>query len=276
MKLYLRTKDFVVSNEEFDLLYDEHNDMLVTQPQPQNISAYYESESYISHTDANTSLFEKLYQKVKQYNLRKKLSLINRFNRGSQNLLDIGAGTGDFLKVAQTAGWKGAGVEPNEKAKAKALEKGMYLNQTLKDLKEEKYTCITLWHVLEHLPDLDKQITNIVNLLAENGTIFIAVPNFKSYDAKHYGSYWAGFDVPRHLWHFSKKAISNLFEAHKFQIVKTIPMPFDAFYVALLSEKYKRGGQNMIRAFFVGLWSNMRAWFTNEYSSHIYILKKTN
>jgi 2-polyprenyl-3-methyl-5-hydroxy-6-metoxy-1,4-benzoquinol methylase len=175
--------------------------------------------------------------------------------------------------AAKKQNWKTAGVEPNSFARKKANEKGVNLHSELKEFSENKFDVITLWHVLEHLPDLESQIKIIVSLLAENGTLVIAVPNFKSYDANHYGKFWAAFDVPRHLWHFSKKSIEKLFAKHKMELVKIKPMVFDSFYVSLLSEKYKSGKQNFIRAFWTGLKSNSKGNSSKEYSSHIYILK---
>lgn len=274
MKPYLESKDFSVTKEQFQLLYDENLDMLVTKPQPKNLEKYYQSESYISHTDADKTLTDKIYQAVKKISLRKKVKLINAYAKTEKTLLDVGAGTGDFLMAASNENWKIDGVEPNHDAKQKAKEKGIEVFDDLKNLSNKKFNVITLWHVLEHLPNLDAQITKLISLLEEDGVLIIAVPNFKSYDAKHYKSFWAAFDVPRHLWHFSQTSIKKLFSKHQMKIIKTKPMVFDAFYVSLLSEKYKSSKQHFIKAFLVGLWSNINALYTKEYSSLIYILKK--
>jgi 2-polyprenyl-3-methyl-5-hydroxy-6-metoxy-1,4-benzoquinol methylase len=274
MKLFLKTKDFSVSGEEFELYQDEGLDMLVTKPQPQNLGPYYESEDYISHTDATSTFTDRLYQLVKAKNLKNKLQLIENQCVKNKNLLDLGAGTGDFLVTAQNSGFNVTGIEPNAKARKLAEQKGIYLQPSLKEVSGQKFQVITLWHVLEHLPNLEEQITTLANLLEADGVLVIAVPNFKSFDAKHYKSYWAAFDVPRHLWHFSKTSIAQLFAPHQMEVVKIKPMWFDAFYVSMLSEKYKGNKLYLISAFFVGLWSNFRAIFTKEHSSLIYILKR--
>ena len=274
MKSYLKTKDYAVSGEEFKLLYDETLKMLVTKPQPLDIDKYYRSDDYISHTDASRSLFEKIYQVVKKYSLSKKVRLIKKYSSDGKTLLDVGAGTGDFLLTAKSKDWDVEGVEPNHDAKIRAQEKGIDLYPSLGTLPKKRYDVITLWHVLEHLPNLDDQINKLVVLLNEKGTLVIAVPNFKSYDAQHYQNYWAAYDVPRHLWHFSKEAIEKLFYGHGMKVVKVKPMIFDSFYVSMLSEKYKTGSQNYFRAFVVGFLSNVKAWSSKEYSSHIYILKR--
>ena len=141
--------------------------------------------------------------------------------------------------------------------------------------KENKFDVITMWHVLEHVPNLEKYISQLKQLLKPNGRLVIAVPNYKSFDAKYYKEFWAAYDVPRHLWHFSQKAIKDLFEKENMIVEKTIPMKLDSFYVSLLSEKYKNGKSNPVKAFHVGLLSNIKAKRTKEYSSLIYILKNT-
>lgn len=274
-KLYRTIKDFSVSKETFALYRDETIDLVFTFPQPKEdqLAAYYESEDYISHTDGTRSFFEKVYQVVKQIALKKKLKCINELQQSKGILLDIGAGTGDFLAVAKQDGWQTIGIEPNDKAKKIAQNKGVQLIETTNLLEDRSIDVITMWHVLEHVPNVENQIKEIKRLLKPNGSIIIAVPNFNSYDANYYDSFWAAFDVPRHLWHFSKKSIQSLFERENFHLEKTLPMLFDAFYVALLSEKYKTGKMNFIKATLIGLKSNWKAKATGEYSSLIYILK---
>ncbi|SHF84324.1 Methyltransferase domain-containing protein [Flavobacterium fluvii] len=274
-KHFLTVKDYSVSQETFDLYYDETLDMLITHPQPslENLGKYYESEDYISHTDNKRSLFEKLYHFIKSIALKNKLNLINSLQPNKGRILDIGAGTGDFLSVAKNNGWKTIGVEPSDRAKAIAKNKGVSFVEETSELENHSFDVISMWHVLEHVPDLDKQIKELKRLLKPTGTLIIAVPNFKSFDAKHYGKFWAAFDVPIHFWHFSKTAIQLLFESEEMKLEKVLPMKFDSFYVSLLSEKYKSGKMNFISAFLTGLQSNWKAKENFEYSSHIYILK---
>lgn len=273
MKPYLKTKDYSVSGEAFELIHDTDLDMLCTCPQPKDLEKYYQSEAYISHTDADKNLVEQLYQTVKRRSLRKKVRLLETYVGNQRTLLDVGAGTGDFLLAAKRQNYEVAGIEPNQKAVRRAETKGINLVSDITSLPKQTYGTITLWHVLEHLPHLDEQIGRMKAVLAEDGTMIIAVPNFKSYDARYYKHFWAAYDVPRHLWHFSKTAIQKLFEGHGMQVVQIQPMVYDAFYVSLLSEKYKTGRQNLLKAFWIGLRSNLSAWHSGEYSSLIYILK---
>ncbi|MFT5252899.1 MAG: 2-polyprenyl-3-methyl-5-hydroxy-6-metoxy-1,4-benzoquinol methylase [Flavobacteriales bacterium] len=274
-KHFLTVKDHSVSKETFELYHDEKLDMLITSPQPSldNLGRYYESEDYISHTDSKRSLFEKAYHFVKNIALKNKLQLLNKEQVNKGKILDIGAGTGDFLSVAMQDGWETTGIEPSDRAKSIAIKKGISFVENTLDLADHSFDVVSMWHVLEHVPDLDLQIKELKRILKPSGTLIVAVPNFKSFDAKHYGSFWAAYDVPIHFWHFSKNAIKMLFENENMLLKKVLPMKFDSFYVSLLSEKYKNGKMNLIKAFWIGLESNRRAKRNFEYSSHIYVIK---
>ncbi|MGS2738862.1 class I SAM-dependent methyltransferase [Sinomicrobium sp. M5D2P17] len=280
--LYLKCKDHTVSGETFSLLWDEKYKMLQTYPVPdaEKLPGYYQSEDYISHTDSKRGLFEKVYHLVKNYALKQKLKYILSENPGKGNLLDIGAGTGDFLNVAKNDGWKVEGIEPNASARKRSAEKGIPLRElsdaSFAEENTSGYDVVTMWHVLEHIPDLETQLTQLKKLLKDNGTLFIAVPNFRSFDAAYYGEFWAAYDVPRHLWHFSSEAMTLLFAEKGMKVVRKIPMKFDAFYVSLLSEKYKNGKMNFLRAFYTGWRSNRKASRSGEYSSLIYVIKQAN
>ncbi len=271
----MKVNDFSVSQETFELQYNPEYDLFKTVPVPSDLNKYYQSEDYISHTDSKRSLFEKLYHLVRQYTLSQKERLITSFATKKGNLLDIGAGTGDFLSFAKSKNWKVVGIEPSPKAKEIAQKKGVSFVENTEEFSDNSFDVITMWHVLEHVEDLDKQLSELKRISKPGGIVIIAVPNFKSYDANYYKEYWAAYDVPRHIWHFSKTAIIKLFLEKEFQLLKIRPMYFDSFYVSLLSEKYKTGKMNFIKAFFVGLFSNLKGMSSKEFSSHIYVLKNT-
>jgi len=271
---FIKTKDFLVSAEEFSLICSEAQGVLKTTPIPENLEKYYQSEEYISHTDSKESIFEKAYQLVKKIALNNKIKLIKKLNNGSGKLLDVGSGTGDFLAVAKKFNWKVFGVEPNKEARTLSEKKGVSVCENLTDIQEFNFDVITLWHVLEHVRDIDSYVSIISRKLKPDGILIIAVPNYKSKDAQHYKKFWAAYDVPRHIWHFSKSGIKRVLEKHNLKLLKTKPMWFDSFYVSLLSEKYKTGKLNWIKAGFIGLYSNLAGLRSKEYSSHIYIFKK--
>ncbi|MDP3352297.1 MAG: class I SAM-dependent methyltransferase [Flavobacteriaceae bacterium] len=290
LQYFLSLKDYSLTQENFDLYHHKELDMLVTTPKPTNeeLSRFYEDSDYLPHTDSNKSLFDKLYQYVKKNAIANKVSLINSLNTSSKTVLDIGTGTGDFLLACNNNGWSVTGIEPNCNARILAQEKFLQFSDnespnifydSLKILQEShlgnpvKFDVITMWHVLEHVPDVENYIKQLKSLLKPKGTIIVAVPNFKSYDAFYYGKFWAAFDVPRHLSHFSKKSINVLFGNEKMEVTKIFPMKMDSFYVSLLSEKYKTGKMNYFKGFLIGLQSNIKAIISDEYSSHIYVIK---
>ena len=278
--IYLNVKDHSVSKEKFQLLYNEELDLLETHPQPaeDDLDHYYESEDYISHTNTKRNTFEKVYHMIRWVSLKRKVRLINSSHTSEKKLLDVGCGTGDFLSVAIKNGWQGVGLEPNVQARTLANQKtnnAVHESEFFFKLKPHSFDVITLWHVLEHIPNRDTYIKQLSHLLKPEGHLIIAVPNYKAYDARHYKNFWAAYDVPRHLWHFSKTSISKLFSTQGLRVIKTKPMWFDAFYVSLLSEKYKTGKMKIVNAFFIGLLSNLKGLLSKEYSSHIYVLKRS-
>lgn len=232
-------KDYSITKEDFELIYDEKYDMYQTKFNSfDRLDHYYKSENYISHTDAKRNWFEKVYQLVKNYTINQKWKLIKKqTNRASISVLDIGCGTGDFLKYGiNKFHINGVGVEPNNDAAKISSSKNINVFNSIQNLDESKYDVITLWHVLEHVTDSNEYFNFFKNHLKENGTLIIAVPNFKSFDANHYKQHWAAWDVPRHLWHFSKQSIKKLAEENNFKLIHIKPMYFDSFYVSLLSE----------------------------------------
>ncbi|MCI2229439.1 class I SAM-dependent methyltransferase [Polaribacter sp. MSW13] len=270
---FLNCKDYTVSGETYEVMLNQKYEMLVTSPVPVDLENYYKSENYISHTDSKKTLFEKIYQTVKKYTLKRKLQLINSFETSNKNILDVGAGTGDFLKVCKNNNWNTIGVEPSIDAINIAAQKGIFLKESLYEIENQKFDVITLWHVLEHVGNLNEYISSLKELLSKDGRIIVAVPNYKSYDANYYKEFWAAFDVPRHLWHFSQNSIHKLFSEKEMRVEKTLPMKFDSYYVSLLSEKYKSGKNNPFNGFYRGFLSNIKARSTTQYSSLIYVIK---
>ena len=275
---FISCLDHTVSHKTFNVSANENETILVTNPRPalEDLGSYYESEEYISHTDSSRTLVDRIYQAVKKYALTQKSKLSSR-HIPSRNLLDIGCGTGDFLLELKKNGWSVNGMEPNNGARAKAeakLSDSLFSNPDLKDIETSSFHGVSMWHVLEHVPDPKETVSQIGRILTENGVAIIAVPNFNSWDAKHYKENWAAYDLPRHLFHFSQKGMTHLFEASGFSLIEVKPMIFDSFYVSLLSEKYKTGKSKMFSAFWNGFRSNRSARNTGEYSSLIYIFKK--
>ena len=276
-----QAKDYTVSGLPFTIVECGHCTLRFTQdvPTQEYIGAFYKSEDYISHTNTNKGFVNNLYQKIRTVTMKQKAVIIKKYTglqRGT--LLDVGCGTGSFLQAMQLLGWNVTGLEPD--ADARELAKQLYELKVLPsheifNLPHQSYNAITMWHVLEHVHQLHEYVEQIKNLLTTNGKLFIAVPNYTSRDAKVYAQYWAAYDVPRHLYHFSPQSVDVLMMMHGLKVVKHLPMWFDSFYVGLLSSKYKNGSTKFISAGLHGLSSNIHALGNvKQCSSVIYIVEK--
>jgi 2-polyprenyl-3-methyl-5-hydroxy-6-metoxy-1,4-benzoquinol methylase len=271
-------KDFTVSHETFTVNLCADCSLGITTPRPEteNLGKYYQSEEYISHSGKSSGFMGPVYTTARRFALRWKARIVKgKSKKGTA--LDFGCGTGEFLQTLKTRGWKTEGVEPSDLARTKAESlTGQKLYRTLSEIPTRQFDAITAWHVVEHVPDLTSVIQQLAQLLKKDGTIFIAVPNYESPDADTYNDLWAGYDVPRHLWHFSRKSMKRLLEAHGLSLTQIVPMKLDAYYVSMLSETYKNGGKgsigSLIKGFLSGFKSNGNAG-SNNYSSLIYIAK---
>ena len=265
----------MITKEEFKIVNCDSCGFHFTNPIPtrENIGDYYKSDVYVSHSSSKKGLINRLYNSVRKRTLKQKVNWIKSNSNGKQ-LLDLGCGTGHFLRAAIDSGFNGIGIEPDEDARnfAKTENNLSPLPQSeLYNLEKGSIDVITMWHVLEHVYDLKKDVEVLTQLVNEKGTIFIAVPNMNSYDARKYKSFWAAYDVPRHLYHFQEKDIRNLFGQFDFELTKVLPMKYDAYYVSMLSEKYLGG--SMIKAIFSGFNSNRKAK-KYGFSSQVYVLKR--
>ncbi|HRO76396.1 MAG TPA: class I SAM-dependent methyltransferase [Crocinitomicaceae bacterium] len=272
----MNVTDYMITKEEFTIQRCKKCDFHFTNPRPEESvnGNYYKSEDYISHSSTQKGVVNKLYNLVRSYTLKKKRKLIEKLTN-ERNLLDIGSGTGHFLNECKTKGWNTLGLEPDTDARLFAKTNfNVELSpiEELYALEHEKYNVVTMWHVLEHVYHLQKDVSQIVSLIKKDGYFVIAVPNHKSWDAQQYQFFWAAYDVPRHLYHFSEDNVKALMQNFGMTHVKTLPMKFDSFYVSMLSEKYKNG--SIVKAFFNGLKSNLKAKSGFGYSSQIYIFKK--
>lgn len=273
--------DFYASGEQFDVVSCEDCGFTFTQgvPVEAEIGRYYETPDYISHSDTKKGAMNTLYHQVRKYMLGRKARLIvKESHRKSGRLLDIGTGTGYFAATMAQCGWKVEAIEKNEQARLFAKEHfrlEVKSEAALQEFQAGSFDVITLWHVMEHLEHLDSTWERLYELLSDRGILIVAVPNCSSYDAEKYGEYWAAYDVPRHLWHFTPVTIQQLASKHGFIMAARHPMPFDAFYVSILSEKHRKSSLPFMK----GMCTGTLAWFSalgrkERSSSMIYVFRK--
>jgi ubiquinone/menaquinone biosynthesis C-methylase UbiE len=265
----------------FNIVSCETCGFVCTSPRPEEkeLGKFYESPSYISHTNRKDGLFNWLYQTIRKYSIKQKVANLQTKKIGGSHL-DIGCGTGEFLHACKQSGLKVKGIEPSDIAINKAIKKYnlcVTKKTKLSQFKKNEFDSISMWHALEHIPNLTETSYHLNRILKPEGLLIIGVPNHKSWDAEYYKEFWAAWDVPIHLWHFSKETIKRLFENNGFKQNKIKPMFFDAFYVSLLSEEYKLGKKNYIKSFAIGAISNLFGILTNKgFSSVIYVFQKKN
>ncbi|MCZ6900456.1 MAG: class I SAM-dependent methyltransferase [Bacteroidetes bacterium] len=282
---YLICRDHSISKESFAIVECEVCKFKFTNPRPETnkIIKYYESDSYVPIANRANTLINLIYQLVRKFTLKSKIRLINELSTKG-NILDVGCGTGHFLQVCVKDGWKVQGVEQSMVARNYAQELlGITIYEQLSDIESlnQKYEIISLWHVLEHMEDLDQTMVGLKNHLSKNGTIVTAVPNCHSFDAKYYKSFWAGFDVPRHFYHFTQKTMEELVKRHQMKIRQIIPMKWDAYYISWLSENYRRSENQKLPDILKYLKFPIMGWRSNrwasknnnDYSSLVYIIK---
>lgn len=268
--LLCETKDYLVTGESFKVYLDQNNIIGKTHPVPQieEMDKYYESEDYYPHSLNKKNLLTFLYKIIRKYMRLKKLMWMRGYLKNSTSVLDYGCGSGDFVKYLRSKSIDAYGYEPNYNF----CEHDFLTNR--EGWKNKKYEVIVLWHVLEHIHNPFDLIQSLKKRLNKKGKILIAIPNFKSFDSKYYGKFWAGYDTPRHLWHFSRKGMGLVAKENNFKILKVKSLHLDSIYVSYLSEKYKRSSFPLLIGIIIGCISILKSLFTKESSSFLFVLKK--
>ena len=278
---FLNCTDHFVSKEVFNISQCEKCGFTFTQDSPEESEAgrYYESDEYISHSNSKKRITDKAYQIIRRIMLNRKKRIIRKITGlSSGSILDIGSGTGHFLNTMKIAGWSIKGVEINVKAREFASSRfkiDTISPEKIQMLPSGSFDCITLWHVLEHFHEPYRFMEEIGRLLKPDGLVIIALPNNRSYDSTYYGKSWAAYDVPRHLWHFNPDTFSLFAGRNKFNLQGKKTLPFDVFYISILSEKYRGVTFPFFLGAIKGLIFSLRSILKRSGSSSmIYILKR--
>lgn len=271
----MKVTDHFLTKEHFELQQTAVEGILKTFPIPANLDRYYESEDYISHHQDSGSLKEKVYKFAQNFNLNYKRNIVAKETFSRANVLDYGCGAGEFVKYIEED-FATYGFEPNEAARNAAIKKSKKTRfiTDLDQIKNQSLDVITLWHVFEHIENQHDILNLFHNKLKNKGLLIIAVPNHTSYDAEYYREYWAAYDVPRHIFHFSKSGMENLFNTENWRLKNIKPLLLDSFYISILSEKYRKNPFFWLKGGLIGAISNFKASKTGEFSSLIYIIEK--
>lgn len=276
--LHLSLKDFFLTQEPFEIMVCEDCGLHYTTPKPsdEKLGDYYKSKEYYSHQENKQGFIPRIYEAVKSVNLKRKFGFATQ-GKELGKLLDIGCGVGDFLHYAEQNGWYCTGAEPSDDAAAiakKRIQGEIIQPIDLEKLPDESFDVITMWHVLEHVSDLQWQVNQLNRLLKKGGRLVIALPNFNSYDAQFYQDKWAAYDVPRHLNHFSQDSIAKIFNINGLIQKPTRKLVWDSFYISFLSEKYRQKSLPLLRGCLRGFISNIKARKSGEWSSLVYVFEK--
>jgi len=277
--VFLTSIDHFLTKEKFNIVECSECGFTFINPRPEasQLAGYYESDEYISHSGTNKGIVNSVYKYVRNFTHKSKLQIVSQYAKGNK-ILDIGCGSGELLGLFKKNSWETLGVEPNKNAREFAIgHNGIDVvdEPRINEIENGSKDVITMWHVLEHVSLVNDRLKEIYRILRDDGVVFIAVPNRISFDAVHYSEYWAAYDVPRHLYHFTPDTMEKLLKKHNFSIISYKPMKFDSFYVSMLSEKYKTGKTNLLKAIWIGLRSNLKANNKrHDYSSMIYVVKK--
>ena len=273
MKTPIKIKDHFLSKESF-VVSGYKPGVLKTEPNlnSKELQKYYNSDKYLSHSKSN-SFFGIIYSKASTLMLSSKYKMIEKHINHKSNIVDFGCGKGDFVLKLSNKGYNCSGVENNELAISQLKKQNIKHHKSIDEL-TKKIDFIMFWHSFEHISNYESVLYSLKSLTSKNAKVLIALPNYLSFDARYYGSVWAAFDVPRHRFHFSPNGLKSVMADFGFKLVNTHPLYLDAFYISMISEKYKNNKLYFLFGMFIGLISNVMGLFNSNYSSSAFIFKK--
>lgn len=278
---YAQCKDFTISNESFYLLKCPSCNIVYTldPPSESDTKRYDKLDLKLRLGDSPRGLTGRLYYHIRNLMLIRKAHIVEKqAYRTSGSLLNYGAKTGYFSSRMERRGWEVTSVEKYLEERLFSLEMfhhRMIDLSEMESLHSETFDVITLWHVFEHSYHPGELLDRFHELLRPGGILIMSCPNINSIDAKYYGPYWAAYDVPRHLWHFEPGSICNLALKHGFTLMHRERLPFDSFYISILSEQHLGHKQAFIRGMMKGFHSWLLSSSRRDLSSSlVYVFRK--
>ena len=273
--IQLKDNQKIYSSTQADVIYSKELGLAKTLFKENKVAKKNALVEYLPHSETKFTLISIAYSFVRSLMFIYKYKMIKKYIYNKSKVLDFGSGTGDFLRYIKRKGHKPYGVEPNKLAREISKRKGIISLPDIKKLKETKFQAITMWHVLEHLPEPSKTVKSFHKILDKEGIVIIAVPNLESFDSLHYKNLWAALDIPKHLWHFTSNGLIKIVETQGFKLAKIFPLWFDTLYISYLSEKNRSNQFPLLFGLFKGLYFNFKSFRTRNYSSLAFVFKKT-
>jgi SAM-dependent methyltransferase len=209
---------------QFDLMQCNGCGLMYLNPQltPEELAPYY-PEDYEPHVGTKKERLGWLRRIDYRYGVEKRYRAIMRYHPRPGRMLDVGCGPGAFLDGMREHGWEVEGIEPGIRPATYASEElGLQVrNTTLEDadLEPASFDLVTMWNVLEHLSDPQRALRRIREALRPDGLLVFAIPSVMSYDLLVFGKYWAGYDLPRHLFIFPPATLERMVEAARLDVV---------------------------------------------------------
>jgi len=163
-----------------------------------------------------------------------------------KTVLEVGPGSGSLLQFLKKNNYQVAGVEIDndcvERIKAQGIE--CYCGE-LSDYKRmlgtRKFELIILCHVLEHLYNPREIIEIIYSLLSDNGILYMILPDVGSIEAKLFGKYWIGWDLPRHVVHYNRNTVRDLLTKSGFKVISIRKNISSSFFIESIGFRFLNG-----------------------------------
>ena len=191
------------------------------RPTPEGMAAYY-PEDYEAHIGTQKQRLSWIRRLDYEYGIHKRHRAIMRYTQ-TGHMLDVGCGSGAFLDGMRQRGWSVAGIEPSDRAAGYAKQTlGLQIQNTVledAELAPESFDLVTMWNVLEHLSDPQESLRRVGEALRPDGLLVFAIPNLDSLDRILFKQYWAGYDLPRHLYTFPADVLERMVRAVGLEIL---------------------------------------------------------
>jgi len=237
-KTYLQGKDYLYSQEDFTVVRCEQCKLLYTNPRVsvEEITRYYFSD-YLPRAKKKRSIGNRIRSRIGQYFVDSRHELVKLLNSNNgKNVLEIGPGAGDLLIFLKEQGFQVCGVELDTNNAHRIRERGIscYLGDLdciVNEIAPQTFDAVVLCHVFEHLYHPKQTLKTIYSLLNEGGIVYITLPNIESKEAKLFGKYWRGLDLPRHTVHYSAHTIKKILLNSSFSIVQSGNHNFPSSFV---------------------------------------------